>query len=207
MKDEMLRKLLRRVDDSLFEVNGGLGCDLVTGTSAFSARLGRIFAIISNEDDSRIISWTYEKVKGSTPVTQTGLSYLSVKRVDTITLSGSSGTATIVCNGETDTATWNAGGLTLTASDFVTANAADHLAAGTVLTSVANVLYFTAVVAGTDFTGASSGANATGDLAGTAATVTANVLCAVNNDKVIYPDYPLTSITLGKGSFWVYYIL
>ena len=77
--------------------------------------------------------------------------------------------------------------------------------AGVVLTSNGAVLTFTAVVAGTNFTGATSGANASGDLVGTPATPTANVLAAVNDNKWIVVDYPLTKFTPAKGSFWVFY--
>jgi hypothetical protein len=282
---------------------GGFGCDLVTGTAEFTARKGRIWKLVSNAADSRILNMTEEYplsttnrkrvvlvnltgTKGTATVvcngvsrtatfsnsltvtasnfvsangaaylaagvvltssgpvliftavtagvefiadttitnattdlagtvyatyikntaTVTGRSYMSVKRVDTITLAGTSGSCTIIVDGVTKTCTWNAGGLTATAAAFVTANAADYLAAGTVLTSVGAVLYFTAVEAGTDFTGASSGANASGDLAGTAATPTANSVVAINDTKEIIPDYPLTKFTPAKGSFMVYY--
>lgn len=203
----MKESIERAAEIHLREIVGGRECDIVTGTTAFTPRIpsARIYCIISNEDDARIETYSYAEDQGDTPVAVTGLSYMSTKRVDTITLTGTGGTATIVCNGETDTATFNTS-LTITASDFVTANAADYLTADTVLTSVGAVLTITAVVPGTDFTGATSGANATGDLLGTAATTTANKLFAFNDNKIIFPDYPLTSITLGKGTVFVYYI-
>lgn len=90
------------------------------------------------------------------------------KEVDTITLSGTSGTATILNNGITKTATF-ATSKTLTASNFVTTNAAAYLAAGTVLTSLGEVLTFTAFTPGTGFTGATTITNATLTLSGTVA--------------------------------------
>ena len=188
-------------NDSIRKIAGGEGCDIVSGTSEFIGRNGKlIYAIISNEDDSRLISM--KKQDGTSVV---GLSYLSVKRIDTITLTGTSGTATIICGGVTETCTWNAGGLTLTASTFVTAQAAAYLAAGIVLTSSGANLIFTSLVSGTDFTGSTSGANASGDLVGTVVHTVANVLFAINDNKLIIPDCPMHSITLGKGTVYVYY--
>jgi hypothetical protein len=197
---------MRSMNHSLYEITGGNGCDVVTGTSEFLGRLGRIYAIISNEDDSRIISWKYAKDAGSVEVTQSGLSYMSVKRVDTVTLTGTSGTATVTCHATAKTATYG-DDLPDTASDFVTSHAADYLTAGIVVTANGSTLVFTSAEAGTDFTGDTTIVNATGDLAGTVAATTANSLFAINNNKLIYPDFPLTSITIGKGSFLVYYIL
>ena len=191
----------------LQKIAGGIGCDIVTGTSEFTARIGKIYAIISNEDDSRIINMTESRPykDGFQAVTVTGRTYMSVKRVDRITLTGTSGTCSIVVDGVTQTCTWNAGGLAATAAAFVTASAAAYLAAGSVLTSDGAVLIFTSTVAGTDFTGASSGANATGDLAGTAVTSVASSVFAINDNKMIFPDHPLTKFTPGKGTFYVYY--
>ncbi|MFH1194082.1 MAG: hypothetical protein V1720_00135 [bacterium] len=90
------------------------------------------------------------------------------KEVDNITLSGTSGTATILNNGITKTATWHTS-LTITASDFVTANTPAYLAAGTVITSSGAILTFTALTPGTGFTGATTITAATGTLAGTVA--------------------------------------
>jgi hypothetical protein len=90
------------------------------------------------------------------------------KEVDWVTLTGTSGTATVIHNGVTKTATWHTS-LTVTASDFVTANAADYLTAGSVLTSSGAKLIFTANVPGVGFTGGTSITNATLTLAGTVA--------------------------------------
>ena len=196
--NQSIDKLLGTTNKLLSRLLGGRGCDLVSTVGQFTSTKGLIHSIVSNEADSRIKSVTVSATAA------TGSTYMSVCRVDTITLAGASGTATIVCDAVTKTATFN-GNLNTTASDFVTANAVDYLAAGSILTAVLNVLYFTSSVAGTDFTGASSGANASGDLAGTAATATANVVRAINDTKMIVFDTPSIGFYLSKGSFWVYY--
>ena len=92
--------------------------------------------------------------------------YTAYTQVETVTLSGLSGTATITLAGDlTKTLTFYTS-LTLTASDFVTANAAAYLVEGIVLTSDGEDLIFTANVSGTHFTQPLI-TNASGDLAGT----------------------------------------
>lgn len=191
----------------ILKLSGGIGCDLVTGTSEFTARKGKIYLIVSNETDSRILSIkeqrseeTVIEVKGS------GRSCMSVKRVDTVVLTGTSGTANVLCNGITRLATFNTS-LTQTATDFVTSHAAAYLAAGVVVTSDGATLMFTSTVAGTDFTGNTSITNATTNLAGTATmNVVSNVKVSINDGKMYVPDYPLSAFTPAKGSFWVFYI-
>lgn len=92
-----------------------------------------------------------------------------------VTLTGTSGTATITINGNNYTVTFNAD-LTTTASDFVTAEAANILAAeGLTVTANAGVLTFTGAYADVEVGVAI--ANATGDLAGTVADIAyANVV-------------------------------
>lgn len=104
-------------------------------------------------------------------------------RRDTVTLTGTSGRAAIVCNGVSRWAVWNTS-LIQTATDFVTANAADYLAAGVVLTRSSQVLIFTAAVPGTDFTGATTIANILPDLAGSVATLQANVAAVARVDNI-----------------------
>lgn len=188
-------------DKDINKIAGGLGCDIVTGTAEFTARKGRIYAIISNEDDTRLINTTEDAL------VVTNRSYMSTKKVIRITLAGTSGTCTILVDGISKTCTWNAGGLAATAAAFVTANAADYLTAGWVLTSDGAVLIFTSSVAGEDSAGASSGVNATGDLAGTAVVSVANALFAINDNKIVILDTPASKITLGKGSCYVLYTL
>jgi len=97
----------------------------------------------------------------------------STKQKDTITLSGSSGTASItVAGGLTKTVTFS-GNLTTTATNFKTANAAAYLAQGITLTSSTNTLIFESVTAGEYFDNPII-TNATGDLAGTVANTVTN---------------------------------
>lgn len=104
-------------------------------------------------------------------------------RRDTVTLTGTSGRAAIVCNGVSRTAVWNAS-LIQTATDFVTANAADYLAAGVVLTRSSQVLIFTAAVAGTNFTAATTISNILPDLSGSVATIQVNVAAVARVDNI-----------------------
>ena len=196
--------LLKEVSFYLNKISGGRGCDLVTGTSAFVSRLNPIYAIISNEDDSRIQSVTVGLSTDSPETVLTGMTYMSTKRVDTVTLTGTTGTATLTCNAIANTVTF-ATDIETTIDNYVTANAAAHLVAGQVLTGTATDFVFTAVVAGTTFTGATALSAASDDLVGTVVLTTANALAAINDNKLIIPDKPIVSITLGKGSVWVYY--
>jgi hypothetical protein len=54
---------------------GGIGCDLVTGTAEFTARLGKIGAIVSNADGTRISSMKFKNSSG-TEVEKTTGTYL-----------------------------------------------------------------------------------------------------------------------------------
>ena len=83
-------------------------------------------------------------------VVHTALNDVAVARIDTLTLTGSGGTATICCGTLERTATWNAS-LTQTALDFKNSFEADYFAIGIVLTNSGDDLIFTANVAGVDF--------------------------------------------------------
>ena len=96
-----------------------------------------------------------------------------VKQIDTVTLTGTDGTANVSCAGVVNVLTFNSS-LTVTASDFVTAFAAAYLAVGVVLTSSLGTLIFTASVAGTSFTSPWV-ANLSIDLAGTVVHTQENV--------------------------------
>ena len=97
-----------------------------------------------------------------------------VAQVDTITLTWTSGTATITWAWAlTKVATFDTN-LTTTASNFVTANEAAYAAQGITLTSSTDDLIFTATIAGDSFTSPSI-ENTTTDLDGTVANTTANV--------------------------------
>ena len=60
--------------EEITKLTGGIGCDIVTGTSAFPARKGKIFAIVAREDNSGITS-IKEDMSGRI-VTVTSRSYL-----------------------------------------------------------------------------------------------------------------------------------
>ena len=87
-------------------------------------------------------------------------------RVDSITLSGTSGTADVVCDGITRPATFDTD-LATTAANFVSAFASDYLPGGVVVTAVGDRIIFTSNVLGADFTGSTTITNTSGDLDGT----------------------------------------
>ena len=62
-------------DIDMNKIAGGLGCDIVTGTSEFTARRGRIYMIMPREDNSGITS-IVEDQKGTEVTVATGRSYL-----------------------------------------------------------------------------------------------------------------------------------
>lgn len=87
------------------------------------------------------------------------------QQVDTLTLSGASGTGKITGPGMIEGAVTFNTSLTQTATDYVTAYADAYLAKGIILTSSGADLIFTALVPGNGFTSPSF-TNLTGDLAG-----------------------------------------
>lgn len=95
----------------------------------------------------------------------------AVAQVNTITLTGTEGTALIVVKGVSKTATFD-NDIADTTAAFVAANAAAYLAAGLVLTGT-TTLVFTANVAGVAFDDG-TGANVTGNLAGGSVATTPN---------------------------------
>jgi len=96
----------------------------------------------------------------------------SVKQVDTITVTGSSGTANVaVAGGLTKLATWDTS-LTKTNTNFVTAHADAYLAVGIVVTASTDTLIFTSVNAGEEFAHPTI-TNVSGNLAGSVANTTA----------------------------------
>lgn len=103
-----------------------------------------------------------------------------VTQVDTVSVTGTSGTANItVAWGLTKLATFDTD-LTTTAANFVTAHAAAYLAVGIVVTSAVADLVFTANVSGTAFAHPVI-TNATWNLAGTVANTTANTAATAVN--------------------------
>ena len=128
----------------------------------------------------------------------------AVKKKDTVTLSGTDGTANISCGGVTKLATF-ASTLKTTADNFVTAWASAYLAAGVVVTAgVTNTLIFEASVAGVDFVSAAT-VNVTLTLAGTTVNTTANATGVGGTFKIkaksegIVGNGILTSAHLDKG--------
>ena len=112
---------------------------------------------------------------GTNVITYTGLSEnlhrsfgFALPQTNTVTLTGTSGTANITVNGVAYLATFNTD-LTTTASDFVTSHATALDTAGVTVTSNAAVLTFVSADPSVLFT-ISDAVNATGDLAGTEAT-------------------------------------
>lgn len=104
-------------------------------------------------------------------------------RKDQITLAGTSGRATITCNGVSRLAVFDTD-LTTTAHKFVTSFAADYLAVGVTVIHSSHVLVFTAVTPGVDFTGATTIAAGLPDLSGTVATLQANVAAQARVDHI-----------------------
>ena len=104
-------------------------------------------------------------------------------RKDQITLSGTSGRATITCNGVSRSAVFDTD-LTTTAHEFVTGFAADYLAVGVTVIHSSHVLVFTAVTPGVDFTGATTIAAVLPNLSGTVATLQANVAAQARIDNI-----------------------
>jgi len=160
--------------------------------------MSRIYEITSKQSVPRIVERsTYDlpapdleylfKVTGKILVTDiigevTEIPYIT--RVDTITIAGSSGTATIVCDGVSKVLTFVAS-ISSSIDTFITANAAAYLAGGVVLTkSGTNKLVFTSLTPNLNFTGNTTGANASGDLAGT---VVATVPWVINAKLIANP--------------------
>ena len=119
-----------------------------------------------------------------------------VKQLDTLTLSGTSGTANISCAGVVNVATFNTS-LAQTAIDFVTSFAADYLAVGVVLTNLGDDLIFTASVAGTPFTSPWI-ATLTGDLSGAVVHTAENVPAVEGKRTLEYYSVPTGAHTVTK---------
>lgn len=99
--------------------------------------------------------------------------YVQLTQTETITLSGTSGTATITGTGDLTTVVTFDTSLTLSASNFVTANVVAYAAKGVTLTSDGADIIFTSSTSGTLFTSPVI-TNTTGDLEGTVVSNTSN---------------------------------
>lgn len=86
-------------------------------------------------------------------------------RVDRITLTGTSGRATILCDGVTRQAIFNQT-LTITAADFVASHASAYTPGGVAVTSSGIYIYLTSTVPGNDFAGNTVISNLTETLLG-----------------------------------------
>lgn len=107
------------------------------------------------------------------------------KRMDGITLSGSSGGATVTCSGYSRIITYSVS-LNDTAANFVSTNAAWYLERGLVLTRVNSTLFFEAAIAGVDFTGATTITNVIPNLSGTPYNVRPSIAAVARQDSILF---------------------
>jgi len=117
-----------------------------------------------------------------------------VAQVDTITVTGDSGEADVLCNVVTKALVWDTS-IALTIQNFVDAYAADYLATGIVLTCTVSTLIFTAKKAGVPFTGATTITNVIPNLNGEVADppTQANVIGQKRIDTITLSDYEGTA--------------
>ena len=66
----------------LQKIAGGIGCDIVTGTLAFTARMGKIYCIIPREENSGLTS-IKERRSADLTVTVTSRSYIGTNTLQT----------------------------------------------------------------------------------------------------------------------------
>jgi hypothetical protein len=131
-------------------------------------------------------------------VYKASLNNLSQAQIDTITLTGTSGTATITdAGGLTEIVTFNIN-IQTTAADFVTAFATDYLAQGIVITSNTTDIIFTANVSGTPFTSPIM-TNVSGNLAGTTTNLIPNI---TPEEPSSFADYWVQSLDLSLTAYW-----
>jgi hypothetical protein len=104
-----------------------------------------------------------DELTGGTGTTQSHVE--GQKRIDTISLSGTGGTASVTCDGLSKRCIYS-DSLTNTAAGFVTSYAAAYLERGVVVTSSGEDIIFTAEYAGQNFTGATTITNVAGFYAG-----------------------------------------
>jgi len=102
----------------------------------------------------------------------------AVAQVETVTLTGTSGTANVTMGGVTTLATFDTS-IAATTAAFVAAHAATYAAVGITLTGTTTCI-FTATVAGVPFT-AGAVANVTGDLTGSVVHTTPNSVAGAAN--------------------------
>ena len=112
----------------------------------------------------------------STQIPRVTMSHAAAAQVDTLVLTGTSGSALITFNGVGYTATF-ATSTTVTAAAWVTANATALLARGVVVTSLTGAITFTSAIAGQPFSAVTI-TGVTADLTGTRTATTANTVPA-----------------------------
>ncbi len=146
--------------------------DIPTGAADvdFNVYLGFWERIVIDIDSATIAASQFTDINSTTY-----LDTAAVAEVDTVTLTGTAGTANITFNGTAYLATFDTS-LTITATNFVTSHAATILARmnKVVVTSSGADVIFTAGIQGAPQT-TSAAVNATGNLAGSVAETTANV--------------------------------
>jgi hypothetical protein len=170
---------------SLFHVGTGYKLDLWKGEiNDWSFDAGELFRVRASDGiyelrlpyPTRKISRTcwkcFNDALGCPYATQGAMDYTHfphwIAKIDTITLTGTSGTADItLAGGLTKTLTFHTS-LTITASDFVTANAVAYATQGITLTSSTNHLIFTSATVNLDFVSPVI-TNKSGDLNGSVA--------------------------------------
>lgn len=138
------------------------------------------------------------------------MSNAAVARVDTATLTGTSGTANVTVNGVAYLATFDTD-LTTTAANFVTTHAAALLLRGIVVTSSTADVILTSSIAGVDFIGTTAVANVSGNLAGSVAATTPNTAAAalgtdeaVDTFKAMYRNASQELKGMPKGDLILY---
>jgi hypothetical protein len=124
------------------------------GASFESIATGLLFADLAYVDNLgvRVLEGATRptgNLDGSFTTTQANV--VAQARQDSITKKGTSGSGTISCNGGSKSIVFT-GTINQTVENFCLANASYFRGYGVVLTYSANVIYFTALVAGTDFT-------------------------------------------------------
>jgi len=135
------------------------------------------------DEDYNVINGIWQKLENESSTSPTlnevkriVINNSTVAQVDTVTMTGASGTADIKINQVDYLATFNTS-LTITNTDFIASHAATLLALGVVVTASVADLIFTASPAGQAFL-TNSVTNVTGDLAGSIVLTTANTPAA-----------------------------
>jgi len=136
------------------------------------------------------ITNTSGNLDGSVVATQAYVT--SVPQIDTITVTGDSGEADVLCDGVTKALEWEIS-IALTLQNFVDDYADDYLAVGTILTCTVDELVFTAKKAGVPFTGDTTITNVIPNLNGSVAHTQANVVGQKRIDTITLSGYEGTA--------------